>query len=228
MLINVYYSFKLDCNAPSLPVPLDASFTDEMSDLGSDAEASRGPAEPAVKRERIEMSHPLQEMWVRSQRGRTESHRDQHLPPEKGDAQVAFGPSTLLPPAVGVYNVDREKSSSVSPPLVSVFKDGHFSPRELASFFSTHRGLTQVWFSFSFCCYCEWLCAVPFHWMFNLEWWCVVFFLFFLFYILTSCAIVSFECLRSLTLNPPLQISICPSAVPLLQYECIRLQTSDI
>uniref|UniRef100_A0A3P8SHY9 DNA-binding protein RFX2 n=1 Tax=Amphiprion percula TaxID=161767 RepID=A0A3P8SHY9_AMPPE len=34
----------------------------EMSDLGSDADASRGPSEPAVKRERIEMSHPLQEM----------------------------------------------------------------------------------------------------------------------------------------------------------------------
>ncbi|XP_058493721.1 DNA-binding protein RFX2 isoform X2 [Solea solea] len=38
----------------------DASFSDEMSDLGSDAD--RGPTEPAVKRERIEMSHPLQEM----------------------------------------------------------------------------------------------------------------------------------------------------------------------
>uniref|UniRef100_A0A3Q0S1L5 DNA-binding protein RFX2 n=1 Tax=Amphilophus citrinellus TaxID=61819 RepID=A0A3Q0S1L5_AMPCI len=34
----------------------------EMSDLGSDADTSRGPTEPAVKRERIEMSHPLQEM----------------------------------------------------------------------------------------------------------------------------------------------------------------------
>uniref|UniRef100_A0A8C3AIJ0 DNA-binding protein RFX2 n=1 Tax=Cyclopterus lumpus TaxID=8103 RepID=A0A8C3AIJ0_CYCLU len=34
----------------------------EMSDLGSDADVSRGPTEPAVKRERIEMSHPLQEM----------------------------------------------------------------------------------------------------------------------------------------------------------------------
>lgn len=39
--------------------------------------------------------------------------------------------------------------------------------------------------------------------------------------LLTSCAIVSFECLRSLTLKPPLQMSICPSAVPLPQYECI-------
>ncbi|XP_072245256.1 DNA-binding protein RFX2 isoform X4 [Leuresthes tenuis] len=34
----------------------------EMSNLGSDADATRGPSEPAVKRERIEMSHPLQEM----------------------------------------------------------------------------------------------------------------------------------------------------------------------
>lgn len=33
---------------------------------------------------------------------------------------------------------------------------------------------------------------------------------------------VSFECLRSLTSNPPLQIVyICPSAVPQPQYECI-------
>uniref|UniRef100_A0A8D3BH02 DNA-binding protein RFX2 n=1 Tax=Scophthalmus maximus TaxID=52904 RepID=A0A8D3BH02_SCOMX len=39
-----------------------ASFSDEMSDLGSDADTSREPTEPAVKRERIEMSHPLQEM----------------------------------------------------------------------------------------------------------------------------------------------------------------------
>uniref|UniRef100_A0A3Q2UPD5 DNA-binding protein RFX2 n=1 Tax=Fundulus heteroclitus TaxID=8078 RepID=A0A3Q2UPD5_FUNHE len=39
-----------------------ASFSDEMSNLGSDADASGGPAEPAVKRERIEISHPLQEM----------------------------------------------------------------------------------------------------------------------------------------------------------------------
>ncbi|KAL7396802.1 hypothetical protein ABVT39_012025 [Epinephelus coioides] len=46
---------------PSL-MEKDASFSDEMSDLGSDADASRGPTEPAVKRERIEMSHPLQEM----------------------------------------------------------------------------------------------------------------------------------------------------------------------
>uniref|UniRef100_A0A8C9ZPR1 DNA-binding protein RFX2 n=1 Tax=Sander lucioperca TaxID=283035 RepID=A0A8C9ZPR1_SANLU len=35
---------------------------DDMSDLGSDADTSRGPTEPAVKRERIDMSHPLQEM----------------------------------------------------------------------------------------------------------------------------------------------------------------------
>ncbi|XP_040039907.2 DNA-binding protein RFX2 isoform X1 [Gasterosteus aculeatus] len=46
---------------PSL-MEKDASFSDEMSDLGSDADVSRGPTEPAVKRERIEMSHPLQEM----------------------------------------------------------------------------------------------------------------------------------------------------------------------
>ncbi|XP_051231764.1 DNA-binding protein RFX2 isoform X1 [Dicentrarchus labrax] len=46
---------------PSL-MEKDASFSDEMSDLGSDADTSRGPTEPAVKRERIEMSHPLQEM----------------------------------------------------------------------------------------------------------------------------------------------------------------------
>ncbi|XP_061739537.1 DNA-binding protein RFX2 isoform X4 [Nerophis ophidion] len=38
----------------------DVSFSDEMSDLGSEADVSR--SEPAVKRERIEMSHPLQEM----------------------------------------------------------------------------------------------------------------------------------------------------------------------
>ncbi|XP_026202195.1 DNA-binding protein RFX2 isoform X2 [Anabas testudineus] len=44
---------------PSL-MEKDTSFSDEMSDLGSDA--SRGPTEPAVKREKIEMSHPLQEM----------------------------------------------------------------------------------------------------------------------------------------------------------------------
>lgn len=42
--------------------PTDASFSDEMSDLGSDPDGSRGPSEPAVKRERIELSHPLQEM----------------------------------------------------------------------------------------------------------------------------------------------------------------------
>uniref|UniRef100_A0A3Q3KH73 DNA-binding protein RFX2 n=1 Tax=Monopterus albus TaxID=43700 RepID=A0A3Q3KH73_MONAL len=41
---------------------VNTSFSDEMSDLGSDADASRGPTEPAVKRERIEMSHPLQEI----------------------------------------------------------------------------------------------------------------------------------------------------------------------
>lgn len=43
-------------------LPPDVSFTDQMSDLGSDADASRGSAEPAVKRERVEISLPLQEM----------------------------------------------------------------------------------------------------------------------------------------------------------------------
>uniref|UniRef100_UPI0037E902CC DNA-binding protein RFX2 isoform X1 n=2 Tax=Semicossyphus pulcher TaxID=241346 RepID=UPI0037E902CC len=46
---------------PSL-MEKDTSFSDEMSDLGSDADTSRGPTEPAVKRERIELNHPLQEM----------------------------------------------------------------------------------------------------------------------------------------------------------------------
>ncbi|XP_029683633.1 DNA-binding protein RFX2 isoform X2 [Takifugu rubripes] len=45
---------------PSL-LDKDASCTDKMDELG-DADVSRGPAEPAVKRERIEMNHPLQEM----------------------------------------------------------------------------------------------------------------------------------------------------------------------
>uniref|UniRef100_A0A8C6V2J7 DNA-binding protein RFX2 n=1 Tax=Neogobius melanostomus TaxID=47308 RepID=A0A8C6V2J7_9GOBI len=44
---------------PSL-LEKDTSFSDEMSDVGSDA--SRGPTEPAVKRERIELTHPMQEM----------------------------------------------------------------------------------------------------------------------------------------------------------------------
>ncbi|XP_071373122.1 DNA-binding protein RFX2 isoform X2 [Centroberyx affinis] len=46
---------------PSL-MDKDPSFSDEMSDLGSDADVSRGPTEPAVKRERIEISHSLQEI----------------------------------------------------------------------------------------------------------------------------------------------------------------------
>uniref|UniRef100_A0A1A8IWV1 DNA-binding protein RFX2 n=2 Tax=Nothobranchius kuhntae TaxID=321403 RepID=A0A1A8IWV1_NOTKU len=46
---------------PSL-MEKDASFSDDLSNLGSEADTSRGPAEPAVKRERIEMNHPLQEM----------------------------------------------------------------------------------------------------------------------------------------------------------------------
>lgn len=72
--------------------------------------------------------------------------------------------------------------------------------------------------TFLFCFFC---------WMCNFEWWCVVFVIHLLLFffprkrLLPSCAIVSFECLRSLTLKPPLQMSICPSAVPLPQYECI-------
>lgn len=41
---------------------LDPSFSDDMSDLGSDADVSRGTCEPAVKRERIEINHTLQEI----------------------------------------------------------------------------------------------------------------------------------------------------------------------
>ncbi|XP_036377223.1 DNA-binding protein RFX2 [Megalops cyprinoides] len=40
----------------------DPSFSDDMSDLGSDGDVSRGPNEPAVKRERIEINHSLQEI----------------------------------------------------------------------------------------------------------------------------------------------------------------------
>ena len=40
----------------------DASFSDDMSDMGSDGDVSRGPSEPAVKRERIELNHSLQEI----------------------------------------------------------------------------------------------------------------------------------------------------------------------
>ncbi|XP_063056796.1 DNA-binding protein RFX2 isoform X3 [Engraulis encrasicolus] len=40
----------------------DPSFSDDMSDLGSDGDVSRGPSEPAVKRERIELNHSLQEI----------------------------------------------------------------------------------------------------------------------------------------------------------------------
>ncbi|XP_056131549.1 DNA-binding protein RFX2 isoform X2 [Lampris incognitus] len=46
---------------PSL-MDKDASFSDDMTDLGSDADVSRGPSEPAVKRERIEINHSLQEI----------------------------------------------------------------------------------------------------------------------------------------------------------------------
>lgn len=38
----------------------DPSFSDDMSDVGSDE--GRGPNEPAVKRERIEINHSLQEI----------------------------------------------------------------------------------------------------------------------------------------------------------------------
>ncbi|KAI1891620.1 hypothetical protein AGOR_G00145660 [Albula goreensis] len=40
----------------------DPSFSDQMSDLGSDGDMSRGPNEPEVKRERIEINHSLQEI----------------------------------------------------------------------------------------------------------------------------------------------------------------------
>ncbi|XP_062308478.1 DNA-binding protein RFX2 isoform X2 [Osmerus eperlanus] len=46
---------------PSL-MDKDPSFSDDMSDMGSDADVSRGPNEPAVKRERIEINHSLQEI----------------------------------------------------------------------------------------------------------------------------------------------------------------------
>lgn len=55
-------SFKDKLNPFLSSPPPDSSFSDELSDMGSDADRSRGPTEPAVKRERIEMSHPLQEM----------------------------------------------------------------------------------------------------------------------------------------------------------------------
>ncbi|KAJ8278568.1 hypothetical protein GJAV_G00089000 [Gymnothorax javanicus] len=40
----------------------DSSFSDDMSDLGSDGDVSRVPNEPAVKRERIEINQSLQEI----------------------------------------------------------------------------------------------------------------------------------------------------------------------
>ncbi|XP_017322526.1 DNA-binding protein RFX2 isoform X2 [Ictalurus punctatus] len=46
---------------PSL-MEKDASFSDDMSDLGSDADVSRGTCEPTVKSERIEINHTLQEI----------------------------------------------------------------------------------------------------------------------------------------------------------------------
>lgn len=105
-------------------VSADASFSDEMSDLGSDADASRGPTEPAVKRERIEMSHPLQEMWVWCERGQTESHTDQHLTRLflffLGLSGRRSWPEH--PPAVSVCNVHRQECSNVSSPLTSIYK----------------------------------------------------------------------------------------------------------
>ncbi|KAG7279416.1 hypothetical protein CRUP_024235 [Coryphaenoides rupestris] len=46
---------------PSL-MDRDPSFSDDMSDMGSDGDGSRGASEPAVKRERIEINHSLQEI----------------------------------------------------------------------------------------------------------------------------------------------------------------------
>ncbi|XP_053481789.1 DNA-binding protein RFX2 isoform X3 [Ictalurus furcatus] len=46
---------------PSL-MEKDTSFSDDMSDLGSDADVSRGTCEPTVKSERIEINHTLQEI----------------------------------------------------------------------------------------------------------------------------------------------------------------------
>ncbi|KAJ3600039.1 hypothetical protein NHX12_033991 [Muraenolepis orangiensis] len=46
---------------PSL-MDRDPSFSDDMSDIGSDGDGSRDPSEPAVKRERIEINHSLQEI----------------------------------------------------------------------------------------------------------------------------------------------------------------------
>ncbi|KAM6963300.1 DNA-binding protein RFX2 isoform 1-T1 [Aplochiton taeniatus] len=51
----------LSSMVPSL-MDRDPSFSDDMSDLGSDGDVSRGPNEPAVKRERIEINHSLQEI----------------------------------------------------------------------------------------------------------------------------------------------------------------------
>ncbi|XP_062854880.1 DNA-binding protein RFX2 isoform X2 [Trichomycterus rosablanca] len=46
---------------PSL-IEKDRSFSEDVSELGGDGDASRGTCEPAVKRERIEISHSLQEI----------------------------------------------------------------------------------------------------------------------------------------------------------------------
>nr|XP_024661426.1 DNA-binding protein RFX2-like [Maylandia zebra] len=84
---------------PSL-MEKDASFSDEMSDLGSDADASRGPTEPAVKRERIEMSHPLQEMPF-------------------GSPLLAPGPSILLQSVCAMY-IDKSVAMSALPSLAFI------------------------------------------------------------------------------------------------------------
>lgn len=151
--------------------------------------------------------------------------------PGKGDPEVASGSllrcggfsgraHCLLLLSVCAMYIEKRVAVWALPSLVFLRTVIFLPGSSHLFFFPTHRGLTQVWFSFGFCCNCEWLCAVPFYWMFNFEWWRLCF-VFVFFNFLTSCAIVSFECLRSLTLKPPLQMSICPSAVPLPQYECI-------
>lgn len=127
-------------------VSADASFSDEMSDLGSDADASRGPTEPAVKRERIEMSHPLQEMWVWCERGQTESHTDQHLTRlflfffrPFGSPLLAPGPSILLQSVCAMY-IDKSVAMSALPSLAFINTRSSW----VVSFYAT---LQQVWAS---------------------------------------------------------------------------------
>lgn len=156
------------------------------------------------------------------------------ISPWKDDPNVAFGPSTLRPSAVSVCNVYREESSNVSPPLTSVCKDCNLSPRKQSDprskltsvlfFFFYSQGCNTGLIFFVFVATVNDFVQYLFIGCVTLEWWCVMLMWFFKKKKkkkLTSCAIVSFECLRSLTLKPPLQMSICPSAVPLPQYECI-------